>query len=92
MSGVSGLGRTSLVFDPGSVTGIGATTAVFSVVYGFLINPYPYKDSDRMVTGADLPEDVQADYFSSNTFEYFGVPPALACISHRPTSECVEGT
>src|SRR5271167_4611145 len=29
--------------------GIGATTAVFSVVYGVLMNPYPYKDSDRMV-------------------------------------------
>ena len=29
--------------------GIGATTAVFSVVYGALMNPYPYKDPDRMV-------------------------------------------
>ena len=29
--------------------GIGATTAVFSVVYGFLIDPYPYKGADRMV-------------------------------------------
>jgi len=29
------------------------------------------------VTGADLPEDVNADYFSSNAFEYFGVPAAL---------------
>ncbi len=28
--------------------GIGATTAVFSVVYGVLMNPYPYKDADRM--------------------------------------------
>jgi hypothetical protein len=25
------------------------TTAVFSVVYGVLMNPYPYKDPDRMV-------------------------------------------
>jgi len=100
--------------------GIGATTAVFSVVYGFLIDPYPYQGADRMVhlrldtgkgqpngmgltagqwqqirtspvvddafladgwnltvTGADLPEDVNADYFSSNAFEYFGVPAAL---------------
>jgi len=100
--------------------GIGATTAVFSVVYGFLIDPYPYAGADRMVhlridtgkggpqgvgltagqwqqirqspvvddafladqwnltvTGSDLPEDVSADYFSSNAFQYFGVPPAL---------------
>ena len=29
--------------------GIGATTAVFSVVYAILVNPYPYANSDRMV-------------------------------------------
>jgi len=29
--------------------GIGATTAVFSVVYAILVNPYPYAASDRMV-------------------------------------------
>jgi predicted permease len=29
--------------------GIGATSAVFSVVYGVLINPFPYLDSERMV-------------------------------------------
>lgn len=29
--------------------GIGATCAVFSVVYAVLVNPYPYANSDRMV-------------------------------------------
>jgi len=29
--------------------GIGATTAVFSVVYAIVVDPYPYADSDRMV-------------------------------------------
>jgi predicted permease len=29
--------------------GIGATTAIFSVVYGILLDPYPYKDANRMV-------------------------------------------
>ena len=100
--------------------GIGATTAVFSVVYAVLMNPYPYAAPDRMVhlqlknkagrtngfgltgaqwqelrkspvvedtvltddwnltvTGHDLPEDVQAGYFSSNGFNFFGVPTLL---------------
>lgn len=29
--------------------GIGATTLVFSVVYGAVLNPYPYRDADRIV-------------------------------------------
>jgi len=29
--------------------GIGATTAVFSVIYGLLVNPYPYRGADRMI-------------------------------------------
>jgi putative ABC transport system permease protein len=100
--------------------GIGATTAVFSVVYGVLMNPYPYAASDRMihmrlidsaghdrgvgltaaqwqvlrkspvvedafasdgwsltVTGRDLPEDVNGSYFTSNAFNFFGVPAML---------------
>lgn len=29
--------------------GIGATTAVFSVIYAILLNPYPYRDAGRLV-------------------------------------------
>jgi len=29
--------------------GVGATSAVFSVVYAVLLNPFPYTDSERMV-------------------------------------------
>lgn len=36
--------------------GIGATTAVFSVMYGLLAHPYPYKDSERMIHLTLLPE------------------------------------
>ena len=100
--------------------GIGATTAVFSVIYGILVNPYPYANPDRMihpqiidskgkpdgwgitaaqwqelrkspvvedamiedgwsltVTGKDVPEDVEAGFFSSNSFNFFGVPAYL---------------
>jgi predicted permease len=100
--------------------GIGATAAVFSVVWAVLMNPYPYASPDRMVhmrltekdgrnryfgltgsqwqvirhspavedafmtdewnltvTGHDLPEDVNGDYVTSNTFQFLGVPPAL---------------
>jgi len=29
--------------------GIGATASVFSILYGLLAHPYPYKDADRMI-------------------------------------------
>jgi len=112
--------------------GIGATAAVFSVVWGFLVDTYPYANADRMVhlradtgkgqpngmgltagqwqeirkspvvedafladewnltvTGADLPEDVNAEYFSSNAFDYFGVPAALGRGLHP--SDAIDG-
>src|SRR5438874_11144702 len=31
------------------ILGIGATTAVFSVIYGLLVNPFPYKGAHRMI-------------------------------------------
>jgi predicted permease len=100
--------------------GIGATTAVFSVIYAALINPYPYPAADRIVrltvqskagtgdwaslngpqvqqvrqlpvvesllamdyhalilTGHDLPENVNEIGLISNGFTDLGVPPVL---------------
>ncbi|MBV9294899.1 MAG: ABC transporter permease, partial [Acidobacteriaceae bacterium] len=100
--------------------GIAATTSVFSVVYGVLMNPYPYAYSKRMVhlividpagsenwinltgpqveifrqaravesvaaqndwdliiTGKDVPEDVEAVYFTPNAMTLLGVPALL---------------
>jgi predicted permease len=99
--------------------GIGATTAIFSVVYAVLVDPYPYTGAQRIgfphlmnrkgdqgptvytmsdylemkaraksvedmiaidrnnvvLTDAELPEAVVREDFSSNAFEFFGVPP-----------------
>jgi predicted permease len=99
--------------------GIGATTAIFSVVYAVLVDPYPYVGADRIgmahlmnakgdrgttgytmtdylemkaraksvesmialdrnnvvMTEAGLPEAVVQEDFSTNAFEFFGVPP-----------------
>jgi predicted permease len=101
--------------------GIGATTAVFSIVYAVLIRPYPFRDWQRLVTlsyrdksgtprcclglngtelqqlrqaksveeivgtefenltttGGDLPEDINAAYWTTNAIPYFGVPPVM---------------
>src|SRR5258708_35633636 len=100
--------------------GIGATAAVFSVIYAALMNPYPFPAADRivrltmqskagsglwvnlngpqvqqlrklsvvesllamdyhalMLTGHDLPENVNAIVLISNAFDDLGVPPVL---------------
>jgi hypothetical protein len=41
-----GLALTAIV---SLALGIGATTAVFSVIYGLLANPFPYKGAGRMI-------------------------------------------
>ncbi len=100
--------------------GIGAATAVFSVIYAVLMKPYPYPAADRIVrlttqsvagsgdpvylngtqiqtlrqspvvesvltmdyqalllTGQDLPENVNTLSIISNGFQDLGVPPVL---------------
>ena len=44
--------------------GIGATTAVFSVVYAALINPYPYPAADRIVR-LTIASKIREDYWAN---------------------------
>src|SRR5262245_61676654 len=46
--------------------GIGATTAVFSVIYGVLLNPFPYFESERMVELSVRDEAGRLRYFGLN--------------------------
>jgi predicted permease len=100
--------------------GIGAATAVFSVIYAVLMNPYPYPAADRivrltteskagsgdpvvlngdqiqtlrqspvvegvlamdfqglMLTGQDLPANINTASLTANSFQDLGVPPLL---------------
>ena len=43
--------------------GIGATVSVYSVIYGVLMHPFPYKDADRMVNLSI--RDVQGNIFDA---------------------------
>ena len=60
--------------------GIGATTAVFSVIYALLVNPYPYYAADRMINLVAIAEDGSESWVGLTG-------PQLRLLSH---SKCVE--
>src|SRR5262249_21309593 len=49
--------------------GIGANTAVFSVVHAVLLKPLPYKDADRIVVAGVSPPDFRDLKESAKVFE-----------------------
>ena len=60
--------------------GIGATTAVFSVVYGILLDPYPYKDAKRMVHVQLLDKDGRQMALVMNTGPEFDELKQARCV------------
>jgi putative ABC transport system permease protein len=50
--------------------GIAATTAVFSVIYGAVMNPYPYRASDRMVHMRLIEKSGQEDGFGLTSAQW----------------------
>jgi predicted permease len=48
--------------------GIGASTAIFSVAYPVLVNPYPYKGADRMVHFTIAGKGDERDWYSADEF------------------------
>src|SRR5438067_8125002 len=53
--------------------GIGANTAIFTVVYGVLFQPLPYPDSERMVEITRTQRGQVADYngFTAGAFDFW---------------------
>jgi putative ABC transport system permease protein len=49
--------------------GIGANTAIFSVVYGVLLKPLPYKDAERIVVASVSPPDFRDLKAASRSFD-----------------------
>ena len=50
--------------------GIGATSAVFSVAYGALLRPLPYRDADALVRLWSMRADRGLDFFSVSPADY----------------------
>jgi predicted permease len=60
--------------------GIGATTAVFSVIYGILIEPYPYKDARRMVHVQLLDKEGRSQSLLFNNGQEYGELLQARCV------------
>src|SRR5262249_57609631 len=92
------LGAAMLVMSPGctltaGVTlarGIGATTAIFSVMNAVLLRAFPYRDADRLVTVWErLGQNEQNTISFANFFEWQeqqGVFAGLAAFNDRRNS------
>ena len=81
-----GLTLTALV---SLALGIGATTAVFSVIYAGLINPYPFTAADRIVRLTMQSKAGQADWINLNgpqirLLRQLGIVESLLAMDYTP--------
>ncbi|HZS05943.1 MAG TPA: ABC transporter permease [Blastocatellia bacterium] len=53
--------------------GIGANTAIFSVVYGVLLRPLPYKDAERIVIASISPPDFRDLKEANQVFDQMAI-------------------
>jgi putative ABC transport system permease protein len=53
--------------------GMGANTAIFSVVYGVLLKPLPYKDAERIVVANRSPPDFRDLKAASQSFDWLAL-------------------
>lgn len=51
--------------------GIGATTAIFSVVYGVLLRPLPYRDSNRIMSVFEINSEGHRSHLADPNFDDF---------------------
>jgi predicted permease len=63
--------------------GIGATTAMFSLIYAALLHPFPYKDSDRIMN------PVVVDEQHPEVYRWFAMTEAQAEIFRK--ARCIDG-
>ena len=63
--------------------GIGANTAIFSVVYAVVLRPLPFRAPDRLVNIAEKNDKINIHYFSTSVLNY---------LSFKELSQCFEST
>jgi putative ABC transport system permease protein len=75
--------------------GIGATTAIFSVVYGVLIAPYPYARPNEIwapgIRSARNPQQGRRDYHPSEYLELQKLPAFAQVMATSPENQLLTG-